>query len=120
MVWRQLINQIHRYFSITSNTRFSYNSANAPDLDKRQFTAMTRLDHNRALGQLANKTNRLVADITRMTIWGNHSMTQYPDLGNCLVKGVPALELVTRDWAIDHFIPPLTAMESEAKAVSPR
>jgi len=80
-------------------------SANAPDLDKRQFTAMTRLDHNRALGQLANKTNSLVADITRMTIWGNHSMTQYPDISNCVVNGTPALELVTRDWAIDHFIP---------------
>ncbi|OQX43808.1 MAG: malate dehydrogenase, partial [Candidatus Sedimenticola endophacoides] len=88
-----------------ANTNALIAAANAPDLDKRQFTAMTRLDHNRALGQLANKTNRLVADITRMTIWGNHSMTQYPDLGNCLVEGVPALELVTRDWAIDHFIP---------------
>jgi malate dehydrogenase len=80
-------------------------ASNAPDLDNRQFTAMTRLDHNRALGQLANKTNNLVADISRMTIWGNHSMTQYPDISNCIVNGTPALELVTRDWAIDHFIP---------------
>jgi malate dehydrogenase len=88
-----------------ANTNALIASANAPDLDKRQFTAMTRLDHNRALGQLANKTNNLVADITRMTIWGNHSMTQYPDISNCVVKGTPALELVTRDWAIDHFIP---------------
>jgi malate dehydrogenase len=88
-----------------ANTNALIASANAPDLHKHQFTAMTRLDHNRALGQLANKTNHLVADITRMTIWGNHSMTQYPDVSNCLVGGTPALELVTRDWAIDHFIP---------------
>ncbi len=88
-----------------ANTNALIAASNAPDLDKKHFTAMTRLDHNRALGQLANKTNNLVADITRMTIWGNHSMTQYPDIGNCRVKGTPALELVTRDWAIDHFIP---------------
>ncbi len=88
-----------------ANTNALIAAANAPDLNGKQFTAMTRLDHNRALGQLANKTNSLVADITRMTIWGNHSMTQYPDVSNCRVKGAPALELVTRDWAIDHFIP---------------
>lgn len=88
-----------------ANTNALIAASNAPDLDRKQFTAMTRLDHNRALGRLANKTNSLVADITRMTIWGNHSMTQYPDVGNCLINGTPALELVTRDWAIDHFIP---------------
>jgi len=88
-----------------ANTNALIAASNAPDLDRRQFTAMTRLDHNRSLGRLANKTNSLVADITRMTIWGNHSMTQYPDVGNCLVNGRPALELVSRDWAIDHFIP---------------
>ena len=88
-----------------ANTNALIAASNAPDLDRRQFTAMTRLDHNRALGQLANKTNKLVADISRMTIWGNHSMTQYPDIDNCIVDGSPALELVTRDWAIDHFIP---------------
>ena len=88
-----------------ANTNALIAAANAPDLQDKQFTAMTRLDHNRALGQLANKTNKLVADITRMTIWGNHSMTQYPDVSNCLIGGTSALELVTRDWAIDHFIP---------------
>ena len=88
-----------------ANTNALIAASNAPSLDSKQFTAMTRLDHNRALGQLANKTNSLVADITRMTIWGNHSMTQYPDVSYCRVKGSPALELVTRDWAIDHFIP---------------
>lgn len=88
-----------------ANTNSLIAAANAPDLDRRQFTAMTRLDHNRALGQLANKTNTLVAQIQRMTIWGNHSTTQYPDIGNCLIDGVPALERVSRGWAIDHFIP---------------
>ncbi len=88
-----------------ANTNALIAAANAPDLSPRQFTAMTRLDHNRALGQLAKKTNSLVADITRMTVWGNHSMTQYPDIGNCLIGGKPAYELVTRDWAIDHMIP---------------
>jgi malate dehydrogenase len=88
-----------------ANTNALIAASNAPDLDRRQFTAMTRLDHNRALGQLANKTNSLVADINRMTIWGNHSMTQYPHIENCLVNGKPVYDLVTRDWAIDHFIP---------------
>lgn len=88
-----------------ANTNALIAASNAPDLDPRHFTAMTRLDHNRALGRLANKTNSLVADITRMTIWGNHSMTQYPDVSNCLVNGTSAYDLVSRDWAIDHFIP---------------
>ncbi|MEJ1490092.1 MAG: malate dehydrogenase [Candidatus Sedimenticola sp. (ex Thyasira tokunagai)] len=88
-----------------ANTNALIAASNAPDLNPRQFTAMTRLDHNRALGQLAKKTNSLVADITRMTVWGNHSMTQYPDIASCLVNGTPAYDLVTRDWAIDHMIP---------------
>ncbi len=88
-----------------ANTNALIAASNAPDLDPRQFTAMTRLDHNRAKGLLANKTNKLVADITRMTVWGNHSVTQYPDINNCLIDGVSAYELVTRDWAIDHMIP---------------
>ncbi len=88
-----------------ANTNALIASANAPDLDDKQFTAMTRLDHNRVKGLLANKTNSLVAHITRATIWGNHSMTQYPDISNCLIDGKPAYELVTRDWVIDHMIP---------------
>lgn len=88
-----------------ANTNALIAAANAPDMDRSQFTAMTRLDHNRALGQLANKTNTRVADITRMTVWGNHSLTQYPHINNCLVEGKPVFDLVTRDWAIDHFIP---------------
>ena len=88
-----------------ANTNALIAASNAPDLDPRQFTAMTRLDHNRGMGLLANKTNSLVADITRMTIWGNHSVTQYPDISNCQIHGTPAYELVTRDWVIDHMIP---------------
>ncbi len=88
-----------------ANTNALIAAANAPDLDPTQFTSMTRLDHNRALGQLANKTNSLVADITRMTIWGNHSMTQYPEISNCMIRGTPAYDMVTRDWVIDHMIP---------------
>ena len=88
-----------------ANTNALIAAANAPDLEQSQFTSMTRLDHNRALGRLANKTNSLVANITRMSIWGNHSMTQYPDISNCLIDNIPAFELVSRDWAIDHFIP---------------
>lgn len=88
-----------------ANTNALIASSNAPDLEPHQFTAMTRLDHNRAKGQLANKTNSLVADIKRMTIWGNHSMTQYPDIGSCLIDGKPAYDFVTRDWVIDHMIP---------------
>jgi malate dehydrogenase len=88
-----------------ANTNALIAAANAPDLPRTRFTAMTRLDHNRALGQLANKTNKRVADITRMSIWGNHSMTQYPDISHCLIEGRPATDYVTFDWAVDHFIP---------------
>lgn len=88
-----------------ANTNALIAAANAPDLDPKQFTAMTRLDHNRAKGQLAKKTGSLVADITRMTVWGNHSLTQYPDIGNCLVGGKPALDLVSREWALDEMVP---------------
>lgn len=88
-----------------ANTNALIACSNAPDLSPRQFSAMTRLDHNRTKGQLANKTNTLVADISRVTVWGNHSMTQYPDISDCLINGKPAYDLVTRDWVIDHMIP---------------
>ena len=96
-----------------ANTNALIAAANAPDLKPSQFTAMTRLDHNRALGQLANKSNSLVADITRMTIWGNHSMTQYPHIDNCLINGQPVFDLVSQDWAIDHFIPTIQRRGAE-------
>ena len=88
-----------------ANTNALIAMSNAPDLQPQQFSAMTRLDHNRTLGQLANKTNSKVADIKRAIIWGNHSMTQYPDISQCTINGAPAYDLVTRDWAIDHMIP---------------
>jgi malate dehydrogenase len=66
---------------------------------------MTRLDHNRALSQLAEKTGTHVSDIRRMSIWGNHSATQYPDLSHCLVKGQPAKGLVDQAWIEKTFIP---------------
>ncbi|MGH7463088.1 MAG: malate dehydrogenase, partial [Longimicrobiales bacterium] len=78
---------------------------NAPGLDARNFTAMTRLDHNRALAQLAAKTESHVTRIRRMTIWGNHSSTQYPDLNHATVAGKPARSLVDEQWVIDTFIP---------------
>lgn len=77
----------------------------APDLDPRNFTAMTRLDHNRALSQLAEKTGKHSTDITNMTIWGNHSATQYPDLHHCKVSGDAAMSLVDSDWYASDFIP---------------
>ena len=88
-----------------ANTNALIARANARDLDARNFTAMTRLDHNRALSQLAAKTGAHVTDITRMTIWGNHSATQYPDLSHALVRGKPAKSLVDQKWIEESFIP---------------
>ncbi|MGP5647648.1 malate dehydrogenase [Psychrobacter celer] len=88
-----------------ANTNALIAQRNAPDLDPRNFTAMTRLDHNRAMAQLAEKTDSTVNDIKNMTIWGNHSSTQYPDLTAATVNGKPALELVDRDWYENMYIP---------------
>lgn len=88
-----------------ANTNALIASCNAPDLDAGQFTAMTRLDHNRALTQLAQKTGKHVTDIDSMIIWGNHSATQYPDIAQCKVDGKAASELVERDWYENDFIP---------------
>ncbi|WHI49391.1 malate dehydrogenase [Microbulbifer sp. MLAF003] len=88
-----------------ANTNALIAQRNAPDLDPRNFTAMTRLDHNRALSQLANKTESSVNDITHMTIWGNHSSTQYPDLHQVKVSGTPAMDKVEQDWYENDFIP---------------
>ncbi len=88
-----------------ANTNALIASSNAPDIDAGQFTAMTRLDHNRALAQLAEKTGSHVNDIRQMTIWGNHSATQYPDISNATVKGNAASGLVDRDWLTSEFIP---------------
>ena len=88
-----------------ANTNALIAQRNAPNIDPRQFTAMTRLDHNRALTQLAIKTGVTINDITQATIWGNHSSTQYPDLFHAQIKGEPAIEQVQQDWYRDSFIP---------------
>ncbi|MCP5319229.1 MAG: malate dehydrogenase [Pseudomonadales bacterium] len=88
-----------------ANTNALIAQRNAPGIDPRHFTAMTRLDHNRALTQLAIRTGNPVSAVTHMTIWGNHSSTQYPDLFNAKVNGRPALELVDRGWYESDFIP---------------
>ncbi|TFH86579.1 malate dehydrogenase [Billgrantia azerbaijanica] len=88
-----------------ANTNALIASCNAPDLNPAQFTAMTRLDHNRALTQLAQKTGKHVTDVEGMIIWGNHSATQYPDIAHCTVAGKAAPELVERDWYENDFIP---------------
>ncbi len=86
-----------------TNALIAMNSA--PDLNPSQFTAMTRLDHNRALSQLAGKTESHVNDIKKITIWGNHSATQYPDISQCTVNGKTAAECVPEAWYRDEFIP---------------
>ncbi len=88
-----------------ANTNALIARSNARDLNPRNFTAMTRLDHNRALSQLAQKTETHVSDIRRMIIWGNHSATQYPDLSHAEVAGKPAKSLVTQQWIEKTFIP---------------
>ncbi|HMM67077.1 MAG TPA: malate dehydrogenase [Dokdonella sp.] len=88
-----------------ANTNALIAQQNAPDLDPGRFTAMVRLDHNRAISQLAEKTGALNTDIAKVTIWGNHSSTQYPDIHQTTVKGKPALSLVDQAWYADTFIP---------------
>jgi len=93
-------------------------NTNAPDIDPKQFTAMTRLDHNRALSQLAEKTGAHTTSIQRMTIWGNHSNTQYPDISNTTVNGEAASGLVDQAWLEDDFIP--TVQERGAAIIKAR
>jgi len=88
-----------------ANTNALIARENAPDLNPRQFTAMMRLDYNRALSQLADKTGSKTTDIENMIVWGNHSATQYPDLSHCSVNGKPAKDLVDQNWIENDFIP---------------
>ncbi|GGI68204.1 malate dehydrogenase [Deinococcus wulumuqiensis] len=88
-----------------ANTNALIAQQNAPDLDPKCFTAMVRLDHNRAISQLAEKTGAAVSDIKNVTIWGNHSSTQYPDLSQATVKGQPALDQIDRQWYESDYIP---------------
>lgn len=88
-----------------ANTNALIARANARDLNPRNFTAMTRLDHNRALAQLGLKTGTHISHIRRMIIWGNHSATQYPDVSHATVNGQPAKSLVDQKWLDETFIP---------------
>jgi malate dehydrogenase len=88
-----------------ANTNALITMHHAPDIDPRRITAMTRLDHNRALAQLAEKTGASVNVIRKLCIWGNHSTTQYPDLYHATVDGRPALELVDQEWYEKIYIP---------------
>jgi malate dehydrogenase len=88
-----------------ANTNALIALRNAPDLKPENFSSMSRLDHNRALGQLAEKCGVLSKDVQNVIIWGNHSATQYPDIHHAGVKGVDALSLVDYDWFTNDFIP---------------
>lgn len=88
-----------------ANTNALIARSNAPQLKPGNFTAMMRLDHNRALSQLAEKTGTHVNDIRKLVVWGNHSSTQYPDLSHATVQGKPAKSLVDQKWIEEHFIP---------------
>tara|TARA_R110002124_G_scaffold76193_1_gene204329 strand:+ start:4886 stop:5866 length:981 start_codon:yes stop_codon:yes gene_type:complete len=88
-----------------ANTNALIAQRNAPNINPRQFTAMMRLDHNRAMTQLAQKTGTSINDITKMTIWGNHSSTQYPDLHHATVQGKAAIDLVDQAWYESTYIP---------------
>ena len=89
-----------------ANTNALIAMANAPDVPNERFTAMLRLDHNRAMAQLAEKLEVGVSDVTNMTVWGNHSTTQVPDIGNCRVSGESAWKAVDDEgWIFDDFIP---------------
>ena len=88
-----------------ANTNALITIGNAPDLKPGNITAMTRLDHNRALAQLAMKTGKPVSLIRKVCIWGNHSTTQFPDLHHATVNGTPAMEMLDREWYINEYIP---------------
>jgi malate dehydrogenase len=88
-----------------ANTNSLIAMKNAPSLNPKNFTAMVRLDHNRALSQLAEKTGKHVTDLKKVIIWGNHSATQYPDLHHATVAGKPALSLIDDAWYKETFIP---------------
>ena len=88
-----------------ANTNALIARTHAPDLDPRNFTAMTRLDHNRAKAQLAIRSGTHVSDVRGVIIWGNHSATQYPDIAHATIAGKPAAEVVPADWYREDFIP---------------
>ena len=101
-----------------ANTNCLIALRSAPDLDPTQFSAMTRLDHNRAISQLASKTGARTAEVRQMIVWGNHSATQVPDLSHATVAGKPASELVDQAWVDDVFIP--TVQQRGAAVIAAR
>ena len=88
-----------------ANTNALIALKNAPDLNPRNFTSMMRLDHNRSMSQIAEKTGSHTTKVEKVIVWGNHSTTQYPDLHYAEVDGKPALDLVDNDWYVNEFIP---------------
>jgi malate dehydrogenase len=101
-----------------ANTNALIARSNAPELPAESFSAMTRLDHNRAVAQLALHCGCNVAEISRVTVWGNHSTTQYPDLHHALIRGKPAMEQIDPHWYVDVFIP--TVQNRGAKVIEVR
>ena len=101
-----------------ANTNCLIAQKNAPDIDPRRFSAMTRLDHNRALTQLAEKTQAHTTDVSGMVIWGNHSATQYPDINHATVGGSSASTLVDQCWIETNFIP--TVQQRGAAVIASR
>jgi malate dehydrogenase len=101
-----------------ANTNALIAQRNAPNINPRQFTAMTRLDHNRAMSQIAEKTGVTINDVTHMTIWGNHSATQYPDIHETKVAGKSAIGSIDQTWYEDDFIP--TVQQRGAAIISAR
>ncbi len=100
-----------------ANTNALIASSHAPDIPAARFTAMTRLDHDRAVAQLAQKTGSPVADIRKVAIWGNHSASQYPDISHATVGGTPATSLVEPAWTAEEFIPRVAKRGAEIIAV---
>jgi malate dehydrogenase len=96
-----------------ANTNALIALKNAPDLNPENFSSMTRLDHNRAVSYLADKCGVLATDVKNMSVWGNHSATQYPDLHHAKVKGQDALSLVDQDWFANDFIPKIQQRGAE-------
>lgn len=100
-----------------ANTNALIAASHAPDIPASRFTAMTRLDHDRAVAQLAAKTGAGVAGIRRLAIWGNHSASQYPDISHATVDGTAATSLVEQSWIVDEFIPRVAKRGAEIIAV---
>ena len=99
-----------------ANTNALIARAHAPDIPAERFTAMMRLDHNRAVSQLANRPDVPVTAVRKLTIWGNHSSTQYPDLSHAQVNGVGAPQLVDQAWVHEVFIPTVAGRGAAAWA----